>query len=456
MVRRNLIHNSRPVSVDGWNSSQFNATLSSFVETGGALSYEATATGAGAQMGVLWNDATQLPVREGERYGFTVDALDVVSLPVGAFRLLVLWYDAVGTPLDTTFGSALSVGTYTTGDPLLRIVDTAPVDAKFSSVSLLWNGDDTSTPLEFTASGFLLEPLGPPASTIPGAKVNLVTAPTLEHCQPQIPPGGPGTGGDGWPDGTGWLQHSGGAVGPITWETDDSWTATDRPNGVSRRAALTAGAVTLPNGLKGFIGSYILPVGEAGFPVAPGETYTWTATLAVLAAGPSGDPGAFLEMFWYYYDGNPANTVQIRQDNSADLYTPGAVAIGVRTLTMTETCPVGANMLQLTSVLATNTPGTLMDFRTDACILTETLAPVDWFDGDTPDAGWDGVPGYSTSRNPGTDVRVPGAWFDGDGVGAQWENGVRASMSTLRDRRRRASTNAVTPLVHDLNLVRLS
>ena len=455
MVRRNLLYNPRPIGIKGWQGSVSDATLTTFAESGGVLSFEAIATSPGAQMGVLWNDATQLHVRENERYAFTLEGIDVITLPDGAFRLVVLWYDSLSAPVSTTFGSALSVGTYAAGDPLLRIVEIAPEDAAYASVSLLWNGDDTSTPLEFTATGFLFEPLGPVAAPIPGAIVNLVTAPTFEHCQPQTPPGGPGTGGDGWPDGTGWVQHEGGADGAVVWETQDSWTATGRVAGKSRRASLTADSVTLPNGLKGFIGSYVLPVGQPGWVVAPGETYTWTAALNILAAGPNGDPGAFLEMFWYYYDGDPLNTIQIRQDNSDGIYTPSAVALGVQTLTMTKTCPVGANLLQLTSVMGSGTTGAIMDFYTDCAILTQTAVLANWFDGDSDDSGWDGMPGYSTSRNPGIDARVPGVWFDGDALGAQWENGVRVSMSTMRDRCLQRIVGA-SPQTQELDLIRLS
>ena len=438
-VRQNLIPNPRPriAVLTGWNHSEATGTLLDYTGTADGIHYKATVDGPGAQVGVGWNDATELDINAGERYALILDDLTVTSIPAtsGFLRAVILWYDAVGAPLPAVFGTPLGVGTYLAGDPALRVVATAPATARYASVALLWNSaadaSGDATPVEWEAGGWLLEPLGL-LQLIEGARVNMIAAPTLEHCTP----GNPAGGGDGYTDGTGWLEHVGGATGPVVWANDNTWTATGRAGGRSRRATVTAGAALLPNGMRGFVGSYVGPVGEGGWQVAEGESFKYAARVNVLANGLPGDPGVFLEMFWFFYDGDPAHTVLIQQDNSPGIYTPAALATGEQTLVMTGTCPTGANALQVTAVMGTTVAGRVLDFYTDCVILTPTDNPADltppaWFDGDTENAGWDGIPGYSTSRLPGIDALVPGAWFDGDSEGASWEGTRGYSVSTV-------------------------
>ena len=445
-ARHNLIPNPAPrptvTGLTGWNATEAGGTQLVFEETaGGGIHYEATADAGGAQLSVHWNDATQLPVVGWERYALALAGLDVVSLPDvnGFLRLALLWFDSVGTPLEgTAFGAALTLGTHNEGAPGTRLIGTAPSAAAYVRAALMHNTvDDTgsATALEWTSGRWMLEPLGPPPPVVPGAVVNLVTAPTLGHCVPADPAGG----GDGFQDGSGWAEHVGGhdpGAGPVVWANTGAWTATRRPGGRSRRHAITSGAVTLPGTMyKGFVGSYINPAGQSGFACVPGEVFGFADVVNVIAAGPVGDPGAWLEMVWYYYDGDPAHTVVIRHDNSAHLLTPEAVALGVRRLSMTGTCPEGANVLQCVSVLATSEPGVELDFYADSAIVVRLDSEDDplpaWFDGDTRDAGWDGVPGYSTSRRPGVDAVVPGASFDGDTPRASWVGEPGGSASTI-------------------------
>lgn len=449
VVRRNLLLNPSPraagTGLTGWNATEAGGTQIVFasVVTGG-IHYKATADTGTAQLSAQWNDATELPVTAGERYALVLESLDVTTMPGidGVLRLALLWFDSSGTPVaPTAFGVALDVGTFAEGDPGTWLIGTAPTGAVYVRATLIYNATDTTgsaTPLEWTSGRWMLEPLGRPAATNPAAAVNLVTAPTLEHCTPGDPAGG----GDGYTDGTGWVEHVGGAAGAVVWANTADWTATGRPGGRSRRHTITSkgSGPTLPGTIyQGFVGSYILPVGEPGYACAPGDVFGVSVAVNVLAAGPVGDPGVWLEMVWYFYDGDPAHTTVIRHDNSTHLLTPEAVALGERTLTMTGTCPAGANVLQVVVVAATANHATLLDFHADTALVVrlhaETDALPDWFDGDTLAAGWDGVPGYSTSRRPGRDARVPGVWFDGSTPDAgaitySWDGAADASTST--------------------------
>lgn len=408
IVRRNIIPNPQPVGTTGWAATESNATRVAFNNTGSALHYKATATAAGCQAGILWNDPSQIAVRAGENYGLTLKA-DILSRPaVGAVQAVVLWKGADGvTPVASWFSNSMLAGL-----THVREIVTAPAGAYHASVALLYLTSgavtpDTVTPFEWSVSEVLLEPLGPPPAADPAAIVNHVANPSLEY------------GDDFWYP----HNHNADALPGSTWEIQTGG-LTDAK---SMRHTITATSGIIPGTtFYGFIGSYVGSL----YSVEPGDVLEWRCDTNVLA-GPTSGPGIFLEIFFYYYDGDPAHTVMVQHTNGESIDQP-LVLDEEQTLTMVATCPEGANAAQVTVVMASGEPDALLDFHAGRGMLTINQSPIDhFFDGDSFEAGWDGLPGKSISRDPGRSARVPGSWFSGDTFGAQWEGSSQQSMSTL-------------------------
>lgn len=407
-VRRNILPNPLPVGTTGWAATESNATRVAFNNPGGGLHYKGTATAANCQAGVLWNDASQITVRPGENYGLVLP-ITVASRPaVGLVRALVLWKAADGTTaVETWFSNDIPVGASE-----VREILTAPAGAYRASVAVLYMTTaaatpDTTTPFEWTTSQMLLEPLGPPQASTPGAVVNHIVNPSLEYGI-----------NDWYPH-----NHNADALLGSTWARQSGWSSVGTK---SMRHAITATSGILPGTtFYGFIGSYVGGL----YPVAPGDVLHWQCDTKVLA-GPASGPGIFLEIFFYYYDGDPAHTAVLQHTNGDSIDQP--LLIGTpQTLAMSATCPAGANVAQVTVVMASGAPSALLDFYADAAMLTINQVPTGYADGDTPGAGWDGLPGKSTSRNPGRSARIPGAPFTGDDYGAHWEGAPYQSMSSM-------------------------
>lgn len=407
MTRRNIIPNPAPVGTTGWERSESNATLGDFSNTDG-LHYSAVATGAPCQAGVYWGDASLITVRPEENYGVVIP-VEVVDRPtVGFLRVVVLWraLDSV-TGISTWFGPDLPVGTTE-----VRELITAPPGAYRAAVGVIYqttgsDTPDTVTPIDFTARQFLLEPLGPTPDPAPGAVTNHVRDPSVEY------------------GGFDWLPHTHDADAILPGTTFEPQTGWASEGTHSMRHTITSTAGIIPGTtFYGFVGSYVGGLYE----VSPGDVVNWDCDVNVLD-GPATGPGVFLEIFFYYYDGDPAHTEKLLQVNGDSINQP--LNIGVpETLTVTGTAPPGTTHAQITVVMAAGAPSSLLDFYADAALLTindETA----FFDGDTAGAGWNGLPGKSTSVTPGRDARTPGAFFDGNTPGAQWEGEPCESMCTF-------------------------
>jgi hypothetical protein len=405
-VRRNLIPNPVPVGLGGWNHSEYLSSLEEFENLGG-IHYKATATDAGCQTGI--ESVAAIPIRSGERYGISVD-VDVVTVPeIGILHFAMFWsVEAGGEILETWFSSEILVGFNE-----LKEVSTAPEGAKFVRFGLIYQtlpsvDPDTTTPVEWTASRFLCEPLGPPLIPDEDAITNMVVNPSLRGTTKP------------------WVPHtyqSDQILGDTVWELQDGWATSGEQ---SLRQTIVAGDEILPGtNFYGFIGAYVATIPG----MSPGDRFRYQCDVMVLECPPTG-PGVFLEIFFYYYDGDPANTVMLQHINSDTIYTP--VEIGVtKTLECTAVCPDGANTVQVLTVIASGEPGATLDFYSDSAILTKNQPILEYFDGDMVGAGWDGIPGNSYSRSPGKSQRIQGDWFCGNDHAAQWEGEENNSMSTL-------------------------
>lgn len=435
MIRRNIVPNPLPVGTTGWAATESNATRIAFDNPGGGLHYKGTATAAACQAGVLWNDATQITVRPGENYGLVISEIDVASRPtVGVIQAVVLWKGADGvTPVTSWFSSNISAGVHK-----IEEIVTAPAGAYRATVAVLYlttgaATPDTVTPFEWTMSEILLEPLGPPVEPIAGAIVNQTPNPSLEY------------GADFWYP----HNHNADALGPgTTWEVQEGWSAAGSK---SMRHTITATSGILPGTtFYGFIGSYVGSL----YTVEPGDVVDWQCATKVLA-GPSVGPGIFLEIFFYFYDGDPAHTAVLQHTNGDSIDQP--LLIGEeQTLSMSAVCPTGANAAQVTVVMASGEPDALLDFYADAALPTINQTPAGYFDGDSLGAGWDGLPGKSISRKPGISARVPGPWFSGDSPNAQWEGVAHQSMSTFDPPRLRALATVSSHTMAMLSAMRRS
>ena len=407
-TRRNIIPNPEPVGTTGWNHFEYHATLIQFEELEGSLVYEGVATAAECQMGFGWNDATQITVRGGENYGLKIP-LDIVSRPnVGYLRVLVLWKYEDGSPGPTSyFGADLPVGEHEVEE-----VVTAPEWARRAAVSIMYltTADmtpDTTTHLRYVAGKFLLEPLGPPREPIAGAVTNLVKDPSVEY------------GGYDWPAHT----PDANLVLPGTTFAPQ----VDPDGDMAMRCRITAGPTIIPGTtFYGFVGAYV----GALYDAQPGDVFRWQCDAPVLA-GPVSGPGFFLEIFGYYYDGDPAHTYVTVHENSDSIFQP--LHIGVtETHEMTTVMPPDTTMVQVTAVMAAGAPSSVLDFYAKRGLLTRNETPVGFFDGDTAGAGWTGLPGKSPSQSPGVNAPVPGDYFDGDSAQGQWEGEPYQSMSSYR------------------------
>lgn len=431
LTRYNLHPNGRPVDLDGWNDTLLNGTLTDLSITDGIVHLEAVATATGAFLGMGWGDATLIPVEELTRMGSPIDYLNVLSKPTGPLRFFVTWCSSIGTPLSSGFSDTLDVGLYTRATSVeLAPIFEVPADAAYGLPAMGIFTDDTTTPLELEWSGWLLEPLGPETPLEAGAVVNLITDPNLK--------GG----------GYGWLDHTDGC-------TDTAHGVVVADDGLpAMHAAGTSGATLLPNGMRGYIGSLILPApSDACFDLGPDDPVYFRAEVDVLAAPDVGyptvdssDPGVFLEVFPTYFDGDATHTLRWPQVNGPSVFkrTP----LGVRVLELQTVMPSAGsacvdylgdpttgtpNCVEVTVVMASVAAGKQMAMNTRNALLAVSGVPVAYFDGDFPDAGWRGFPYRSESAYPGTDARVPGPFFDGSSVGARWigTEGFSASITPL-------------------------
>lgn len=403
MIRRNLVPDPY-VQTDSWRTILMGGTIDEVTDTP-------------ANIGYTWNDDPIIPVRGGMRYGFVFD-IDVIDRPVGGLlRGIIVWINDDDSITDSWFGVDKPVGLHTDD----RVIVTAPDNAVAARPSVLFmstaDAEDATGPLDFTFTNVLLEPLGLPVAQNVNAVENMVTDGSLTY------------------GGLGWVDHTDGCIDPIH-EVDTVWADTGDS---SMHSAGTSDVVTLPNGLKGFIGNYILPFNEVGYPCVPGDIIRFGSTINIVSAPDvgdpdidSGEPGAFQEIFFYFYDGDPTHTIQVAQNNGPTAFKQDV--LGVRHLTMEAVCPDGANVAQVTTVMATVTAGKDMEMRTDSAIVVKNKALPDYFDGDTERSSslypaWSGIPGKSTSFNPGIPSRVPGPFVEIGTNGWEWDGPENAAIS---------------------------
>ena len=410
-----------------WLNQSGNATTFSFddgPEGNGPFSWNSRGTSAGNQQGF----GCIIPATPG-RFAVRFGGIDVSSLPnTGILHIVVTFYDVmsamVGAPV---FSIPITLGEHDASSIECNVQADMPETAYYLGASLIYNGDNTITNVTFLVEEARIEALPAIPDPQPGAIINLATAPTLGYRAL-----GEYHVGDGNQDGSGWVEHVAGAVGAVHWAVTDDWAASQ--GGRSRFNSITAGASILPGTIyTGFIGSYILPYGQPGYMCEPGDEFDISVVLNVLSAGPVGDPGCWIECIYYHYDGDPTHTTLVLHENSGSLLTAEGVALGRRTFTMSSQCPVDsvpradnpavmvqATMAQVVVIEATSVPGQYLAHYTDRVLVIKNQGLVPWFDGDSPNAGWQGVPGYSTSALPAADAAMPGVVF---GPGVSGESG---------------------------------
>lgn len=164
---------------------------------------------------------------------------------------------------------------------------------------------------------------------------------------------------------TEWVQHSGG-VTSVTWARQTGWAY---EGSYSMRQTGTSGTTTLPNGLKGYIGSLVIPGGFA-YPATPGQTWTVRGQANVLTVpNGAGDPGLWAEIF--YFD---AALALIVQNNGPSVFQ--RVPLGVQTLTCTATAPASTAWMQAAFVMGTAQSSSVMDWYLDSARAEIAGAPV--------------------------------------------------------------------------------
>lgn len=415
MARRNVIPNPRPVGLEHWTRYNVQATEVDFSISGGKLHYEANVTATGAYAGMVTGDLGEVAVRGGERYAFVIHDVDVVSKPAGGLlRIVLSWKNLAGGPvLDNTFGVPLpGAGSYDQDD--LTVIAEAPEAANQVVLQLVYislpGAIDALGALEFSAGQFMLEPLGKPPTVAPFSRINLVTEPSLEYGE------------------VGWIDHSVDFPGMdfADWGRSNAWAHGD--GDWSMYSKSIAGETFYTPTIAGVAGSY-LPLSDHF--CQPGDMFTleaWVNNLVPIG-GPT-SPGIFLEMFFYFYDGDPAHTVETAHLNGSTIFTP--MAAGEHFLTLTGIAPANTTFVNVLVVGATNVPHDTIEFYTDQAMVIKGPKALDYFDGDTLGAAWLGVPGKSASMKPGRDVRLPGGYIDGDEPHCQWEGEPYDSISSTK------------------------
>lgn len=454
-MRRNMMPYSRP----GKSLSVLNAVANGGVSASSktavvnAARYQATVTAATAASssvgGLVFGAWNLLPVIPGERYAITFKDVTVTARPAtGMLRPILHWLNGLGVAFSSSFGENIPAGSYSDQ----QIMAIAPEGAVNMYYSFTWQpltSDAAATgTLDFRFDNIILEPLGPVPALSPIAIVNEITYP---RPKPDVVAANLHS-VDGFPDGTGWVEHIGGARNGYSpyWGPASS-ALFPEPGTIKVRTHRNRSQDAIISGTiyTGFIGSYVLPKGLPGHYVNPGDIWTLTSYNNVTNAGPVGDPGLWMEMVWYYYDGDPAHTVTVRHDNSDHLLTPGAVALGSRVISMTKAAPenfvdvpgVGlrqANIMQPVIAIATSTPNTIIGFQNAWAMLTKTDGQIEYFDGDSLPLdlyirpAWTGKPYESSSVSIGTPPRLPGPFADGDDPLWKWDGVPYASVSSER------------------------
>lgn len=191
---------------------------------------------------------------------------------------------------------------------------------------------------------------------------------------------------------TGWVEHTNITGSSTTYTRATNWA---KYGSYSMRMAGTADPGAVVGDFGSFIGTYVVPAPATGWTVTPGVTYTAQTWNYVNVAPPAGSPGLWNEIFFFFYDGDPAHTVQILQVNGPSLHQP--VTLGEQLVSVTGTCPSGANLAQMVTVMRTNQPNDTMDFQADAAMFFEGGAPISYFDGSFAGHQWEGSPHASIS-----------------------------------------------------------
>lgn len=167
----------------------------------------------------------------------------------------------------------------------------------------------------------------------------------------------------------GWYTHNTG-VTAADWSRSTVW-AQDGTH--SMHQAGTSSAPLLPNGLRGFIGSYYLPKsGAPGYRVQPGRTYKHVSWVNVIARPTTpGDAGLWQEVFWFDSALAPL-PVPNNQSNGETINLP--VALGVQRLEQTVVAPEGAYYAQTLTVMGTRIAAVPMEFYTDSVSFTAEVS----------------------------------------------------------------------------------
>lgn len=150
---------------------------------------------------------------------------------------------------------------------------------------------------------------------------------------------------------TGWTTHNTGVTGGV-WERSNSW---GRSGSYSLRHAGVSGTTDLGGGLKGFIGSYVLPNTNPGYPVVPGETITASSWVNVVTPPSPGTPGVWQELFFYN-----SSFGLISQINGASF--GETVVPGINRVHATGVAPAGAAWCQVVTVMATTVNNESLEF----------------------------------------------------------------------------------------------
>ena len=411
--RRNIIPNPYRPNSEFWIPVEVGGHLTSY--NPGDVHGEVTSSGA--QVGITWAGAPQIPLHEGERYALAIDRFQVLERPNGGrMHVVLLYLDNAFRPNGSYFSPEYRE---TDGEVSATYLLDIPEGSTYVRPAIIFvsapgTSDATGT-LGFSIEGIMIEPLGKPIEQVSYATKNLISDPSVEY------------GGNGWSD------HTEGCTdvdrGPRTfWASDGTYSFFSRG---------TSGSSTLPNGLKGFAGNYLLPDGQVGWDVKPGDIVRFEIDTKITHAPDPGDPlvdsadpGLFLEIFFYHYDGDPSHTYVALQSNGPTMYKKDVIG-DVRRLSHSAVCPPGANVIQVVCVMAAATASKEMAFYADRAMLTiNQEIPEEYFDGDKAGSAWVGLPGKSASINPGQNNKMPGVYADGYTNGWNWDGVPNKSIST--------------------------